>query len=154
MSRNKKFSANTLALGVGIAATAAVLTTAHANAEEIQQPPVANVTVLGATCDTPYVEVSGVTKDGDSVTLTTQNEDGSYSVVDNDSVEVRLDGVVQQTVRAHAITKPGTQFVMRTLAHNNAQQQFRLVVSGLDDSVVGPFVDVRFNSSTEGCPHD
>jgi FlaG/FlaF family flagellin (archaellin) len=116
------------------------------------QPAVANLILNGANCEAGYIEVSGVTRDGNSVTLSKQQDDGDYKVIDSDSAGVWLNGSVQETYRSHIVTEPGDQFIIRTLPQDrNHPEQYRLVISGLDDSVTEPFVDVRFGSSTAGC---
>lgn len=113
------------------------------------QPAVAHVSVNGASCATPWIEVSGITRDAASVSLQVQQPNGEYAVVDNDSVNVMVNFLTVETYHAHAITEPGDQFIIRALPPERAQ--YRLVISGLDDSVTAPLVDVLFGSNTIGC---
>lgn len=113
------------------------------------QPAVAHVSVNGASCATPWVEVAGITRDAASVSLQMQQPNGEYVVVDNDSVNVMVNFLTVETYYAHAITEPGNQFIIRVLPPERAQ--YRLIISGLDDSVTEPLVDVVFGSSTIGC---
>lgn len=130
-------------VGLASPAGATPLNTQH------NQPEIALLSVNGASCELPYVEVSGVTRDSVSVTLYAQQEAGDFAAVNNDSVSVLLNHQPVETYYAHAVTQPGDQFVLRVLPPET--EQYRLVISGLDDSIEQPLVDVRFNSSTAGC---
>lgn len=147
---NSKVRTMLLALAAGAIAALVVGFFTPANAtphSNDSQPAVAQLGINSATCEAPYVEVSGITRDSYGVSLLIKESESSYVIVDNDSVQVTLNQQVVETYNAGLTTKPGGQFVIRVLPPGDTE--YVLAIHSLRDS--SKSIQVEFASSTPEC---